>query len=303
MTTPARELRVSNGRGQQLAASFQPAAGGALAPAVLLCQGLSGIRTLVLPEVAQALSAAGICSLRFDYSGFGDSEGDRGWIDPAARLADARSALELLAGQPEVDASRIGVYGHSYGGPVAIMLGAESAQVRALAAVSSPGSGVDMLRAARPAWEWVALKQRLSEEHARIDQGEQPEIVGIDTIFPFSPKFAAGYAKLKQTQGGTSALQGAEGLGKDHFYLSSVELMAEVQLRPAAQRLAHCAALFISGELDDTAPIENLEPVYEAIPGVKEWIVLAEADHNDLDSDPGLRAALASVTDWFRAHL
>jgi len=299
----ARELRFSNADGQLLAATFRPGNTSGLAPGVLLCQGLSGVRALVMPEVAEVFAAAGVATLRFDYSGFGDSEGPRGWIDPGSRVADAQLALAELAGQPEVDNARLGVYGHSYGGPIALMVSSLTTHVKALAAISSPGSGTDMLRAARPAWDWVALKQRVSVERSRVDQGLDPEIVDIETIFPFSPKFAAGYAQLKQSQGGTSALQAAQGLGKDRFYLASVDLMARLQLEPAAAALSHCAALFISGELDDTAPTETLEPVIEAIPGVKEWMIVAGADHNALDSDPALRAALSSVTAWFQRHL
>lgn len=78
------------------------------------------MRTLVLPEVARRLADVGVASLRFDYSGFGDSQGERGWIDPGARADDARFALEALIAQPHVDAVRLGVYGHSLGGPVAL---------------------------------------------------------------------------------------------------------------------------------------------------------------------------------------
>lgn len=303
MSVDSRELRFDNGRGEALAATFQAALISEPGPGVLLCQGLSGIRTLVLPEVAAALAQAGIASLRFDYAGYGDSEGDRGWIDPIARASDAALALAQLAMQPEVDASRVGVYGHSYGGPIALHVASSSSQVKALAAISSPGSGSDMLRAARPAWDWVALKQRLAVERLRIDQGESPEIVSIEEIFPFSPKFAAGYAHLKHSQGGTSALQGSSGLGKDSFYLASVDRITELQLLQFTGGLAHCPCLFVSGELDDTAPIETIEPIFASIPGVKEWIVVAGADHNALDSDPDLQHALRSVTAWFQSHL
>ena len=303
MLAASRELTFSNAQGHALAATFQAGEASLPMPAVLLCQGLSGVRTLVMPEVARALAEAGIASLRFDYSGFGDSGGERGWIDPGARVADARFALAALQAQPEVDPARVGVYGHSYGGPIALRLASQESQIRALAAVSSPGSGLDMLRAARPAWDWVALKQRLVLERERIARGQPHEIVPVEQIFPFSPRFAAGYAQLKQAQGGTSALQAGQGLGKDSFYLASVERMAELDLLPSALRVEHCPCLFINGELDDTAPIETIEPIIEAIPAIKEWIVVAGADHNSLDSDPGLHAALGSITTWFQSHL
>ena len=303
MTARSRELRINNARGEQLAATFQPAGASSGSPAVLLCQGLSGVRTLVMPEVAQVLAEAGISTLRFDYAGFGDSDGERGWIDPVDRAADARSAFAALQSQPEVDPARAGVYGHSYGGPIALQLASALPQVKALAAISSPGSGTDMLRAARPAWDWVALKQRLVLERERLDQGQPPEIVPIEQIFPFSPKFAAGYALLKKQQGGTSALQGASGLGKDSFYLASVDRVSDLNLVPMTSAIQSCPCLFISGELDDTAPIETLEPIVSSIRTVKEWIVVAGADHNALDSDPALHHALASVTTWFQSRL
>ena len=297
------ELRFSNARGEQLAATLQLPEASGPHPGVLLCQGLSGVRRLVMPEVAGALAQVGIASLRFDYAGFGDSEGARGWLDPISRAGDAQCALTQLRTQPEVDASRIGVYGHSYGGPVALQLAASTPGIRALAAVSSPGSGTDMLRAARAAWDWVALKQRLVIERQRRARGLPGEVVPVEQIFPFSPKFAAGYAKLKQAKGGSSALQAEQGLGSDSFYLASVDLMTALDLLPVASAITGCPCLFITGELDDTAPVETIEPVIAAVRGIKEWIVVAGADHNALDSDPGLNHALGSVTGWFATHL
>ena len=52
------------------------------APGIVLCQGLSGVKHLVLPEIAARLAAQGFASIRFDYSGYGESTGEPGWIDP-----------------------------------------------------------------------------------------------------------------------------------------------------------------------------------------------------------------------------
>ncbi len=272
-------------------------------PAVLLCQGLSGVRHLVLPEVAAHLAGAGYASLRFDYSGCGDSGGVRGWVDPQQRVRDAMSALAILAARTDVDASRLGVYGHSYGGPVAIHVAAQDERVRALATVSTPGNGREMLRAPRPAWDWLALKQRLDEERAAIAAGQPPTVVGIEEIFPFSPAFAAKYAELKAKDGGTSAIAAGTGLGVSQFYLASVDLMAAFDPQGAARGLTHCPTLLVDGAADDTAPIETVQPVYRAIPGPKSWIILDDADHNSLDTEPGLGKALGHVVGWFNQHL
>jgi pimeloyl-ACP methyl ester carboxylesterase len=306
MAATEQEHNVRTARGHTLAATLclpegtSPAGGW---PGVLLCQGLSGVRNLVLPQVARTLAAAGMATLRFDYAGCGASTGDRGWIDPQGRILDAGFALADLAVAEQVDAGRLGVYGHSYGGPVAISVAAQDPRIRAVVSVSGPGSGADMLRAARPAWSWVELRHRLEGERAAIARGEAPTVVGIDEILPFSPKFAAAYARLKASQGGTSALDGDDGLGSSTFYLATIDAMLRLDPAASAARLEHCATLFVNGEDDDTAPIETVAPVFAAVAGEKHWHLVPGADHNDLDSDPGLGAALVTVADWFGQHL
>ena len=87
---------------------------------------------------------------------------------PFSRVVDAGCALAYLGACEGIDDERLGVYGHSYGGPVAVHVAAANANVRALVAISSPGDGQDMLRAPRPAWDWVALKERVAAERAAL---------------------------------------------------------------------------------------------------------------------------------------
>jgi hypothetical protein len=291
-------------RGLRLAGVITlPNGQGAPAPGVLLCQGLSGVKHLVLPEVAGRLAERGLASLRFDYSGYGASEGERGWIDPRARVDDASHALEVLAGHDAVDPERIGAYGHSYGGPVAIALAARESRVRAVASVSGPGNGVDLLRSLRTSWEWIAFKHRVEEERTRFATTGDGTLVEVDEIFPFSPAFKAAYEELKRTAGGTSAIAAGNEIGTRRFWLTSVDAILEFNPSDAARRLAECPLLLVHGEDDDVAPVETVEPVYTNAPGVKRWIVLPGMGHNDLDSDPGLTTAIDLAAAWFSEHL
>lgn len=299
----SREIRFSNRDGVEVAATLTVPDVAGPRPGVALCQGLSGVRHLVLPEVAEALAGAGIVSLRFDYAGFGDSGGERGWIDPAARVWDARFALDVLASQTEVDENRLGVYGHSYGGPVAIGLAAADPRVRALVAVSSPGSGIALLRSARPAWDWIALRKRLDAERAAMATGSAPTVVPVAEILPFSPAFTAAYEALTHGAGGTSALVTDDGLGRRSFYLASADRMAASSPQRDAQALAGCPTLMVNGADDDVALCEDVAEVVEALPGEKRWIVLPGLGHNDLDTDPGLSRAVDLALSWFSQHL
>ncbi len=67
------------------------------------------------------LAAAGWASFRFDARGTGESTGVPSG-DFAARLADAKAALDGLKGQPGVAADRIVVGGHTVGGGIACYL-------------------------------------------------------------------------------------------------------------------------------------------------------------------------------------
>ena len=295
------ELTFHAHDGTELAATFTAPTAQGKVPAVLLCQGLSGVRHLVLPRIAEVLAERGFATLRFDYAGYGDSGGARGLIDPFARVVDARYALATLIAREEVDPGRVGVYGHSYGGPIAIHLAAQERQVRALVAVSSPGSGLDMLRAPRPEWEWISLLHRVEAERAEVAAGAKPTIVDLEEIFPFSPKFAEAYAKLKGD--GTSAKAPGSGLGISQFYLASIDRMVVFDPESAARGLTRCPTLLVHGEDDDTAPMSTVEPIYRAIPGPKEWHTVPHADHNSLDTEPGLTSVLGRVGGWFSLYL
>lgn len=299
------EVSFCNRRGERLAGVLNvPASssGSQPVPGVVLCQGLSGVKHLVLPDVAAGLAAAGIASLRFDYAGHGDSEGTSGWVDPPDRVVDAQHALAFLSVQPTVDPTRLGVYGHSYGGPVAIELAARDPRVRAVVSVSGPGAGIDMLRAVRASWDWVAFKKRVDDERASMAAGGEPSRVPVTDLFPFSPEFLAAYQKLQASQGGTSAMSSSTS-SPDTRFLASADAMLALRPDDAARHLGGCALLMVHGADDDAAPLETVRPVYANAPGPKDLIVLPGANHNDLDAGPGLASAIERASAWFVDHL
>lgn len=297
------EVTFHNRRGERLAGVLcSTGDGDGPTPAILLCQGLSGVKHLVLPEIARGLADRGITSLRFDYGGCGESDGERGWIDPRARVDDAQYAFAWLAADDRVDGERIGAYGHSYGGPVAISLGARESRVRAVVAVSGPGDGVSMLRSVRSSWDWVAFKDRLREARAELAVAGVSTEVEVGEIFPFSPAFLAAYEQLK-ADGGSSALQAGADEGFNRFDLATVDAMLDFHPEDAARRLGGRPLLLVHGEDDDTAPVETVQAIYANAPGPKRQVVIPGAAHNDLDAGPGLTEVIDLTADWFVRHL
>jgi alpha/beta superfamily hydrolase len=91
----------------------------------------------VVTGVCQALAEAGIAALRFNYRGVGRSEGSFG--DGIGERDDARSALAYLRGLPEVDETKVGVIGYSFGAGVAVAAADE--RTAAVVGISTPTFG------------------------------------------------------------------------------------------------------------------------------------------------------------------
>jgi dienelactone hydrolase len=69
--------------------------------------------------LAQRFAEAGIAALIFDKRGVGNSTGDRHVADFDTLALDAASAIAAMRKIPDVDATRVGIHGHSQGGTLA----------------------------------------------------------------------------------------------------------------------------------------------------------------------------------------
>jgi pimeloyl-ACP methyl ester carboxylesterase len=132
-----RELQFLS-HGKKLAASLYEAESGdrqgrALKPAIVMAHGLSLTRDCGLQRYAESFAAAGFTVLVFDYRGFGDSEGDvRELVSVKMQVQDYHSALAFARELPQVDQTRMGLWGTSYSGGIATQCAHEDGQVQAL---------------------------------------------------------------------------------------------------------------------------------------------------------------------------
>ena len=99
-----------------------------LPPVVVMGQGLGSERLFGAHNLIEALVARGIAVFAFDYRGFGGSEEvlrqPRQFINPAWQIEDWQSALRHVASLPNVDKSRLAVWGSSFGGGHALTVAA-----------------------------------------------------------------------------------------------------------------------------------------------------------------------------------
>lgn len=105
------------------------------APVVVLGHGFAGTRDVGLPNMAERLARDGLAAFVFDYRSFGASGGTpRQIVDPWQQLDDWRAALAFVRTRPEVDGERVALFGSSLGGGHALVIAAETPDVRAVVA-------------------------------------------------------------------------------------------------------------------------------------------------------------------------
>src|SRR5919106_6303229 len=73
--------------------------------------------------VAKQFTDWGYVTMRIDFRGCGESEGEHGRIICLDQVADTSSAITYMASRPEVDPERVALVGSSFGAAVAIYTG------------------------------------------------------------------------------------------------------------------------------------------------------------------------------------
>lgn len=123
-------------------------------PGVVVCHPhplLGGdMNNSLVMEMCRALVEQGFITLRFDFRGVGDSEGD--FTKGEKEGEDVASALELLRHWPGVKRDRLGVAGYSFGASMVLGGMAQNRSARAFALVSPPVGALEHLRTKRVKW-------------------------------------------------------------------------------------------------------------------------------------------------------
>lgn len=125
-----------------------------------------------LRELAEALAARGIASLRLDDRGVGASGGEYASRTIPELADDATRALRALAATSGVDAEALGIVGHSEGALVAMQAVADGADAKVLVLLASPS---------RPGRELIAAQQRYGATRMVRDSAldRQPALIEV----------------------------------------------------------------------------------------------------------------------------
>ncbi|WP_369387488.1 alpha/beta hydrolase [Streptomyces sp. CG1] len=128
---------------------------------------------------------AGFAALVHDHRSFGAGDGTpRQDIDPWKQIEDWRHAITYLGSRPEVDADRIGLWGSSYAGGHAIVLGATDRRLKAVVAQVPTISGFEQSRRRVTPENVAALEAALDADERAQLTGEAPRTQALASADP-----------------------------------------------------------------------------------------------------------------------
>lgn len=190
-----------------IAAVFRTPLGWGKVPAVLMLHGFASQKNEVgdaYKKLAVQLSRKNIASLRIDFRGWGESNGEMESSTIPGQIEDARTAYRFLATRPFIDSTRIGVIGFSLGGGIAIAL-SEHDQIRTMVLWSSIA---DFDEDVRQNFDAAIRETAVKSGMVDIDLGWRKIVLGKDFFTRLEERKLSD--DLQQFDGNLLVIAGAE---------------------------------------------------------------------------------------------
>lgn len=284
MTIATEDLTFWSGPSLRLAARlYRPAGAGDRGPGIVFCHGFGGTKEGTPPGLSRILAERGYRVLTFDYRGFGQSEGIAGRLVPIEQVEDAVHAVEYLAQRPDVDPGRLGIYGTSFGGGIALMASHRAPRVRAAAVAVPVTSGSRWLQSVMRWHEYLDAQQAALAAIARkATTGEMEMVDRFDIMVP-DPLTRARYT--------------------EKLAISRETVWHVLHHEPLAESdRVRIPVLVMGVERDRLVPAEQARLLWTRLGGEKELHLFAEGDHFSV-YDELLPGVAERAVRWFDRHL
>lgn len=269
-------------------------------PCIILSNGFGGTKDCAMEQYALRFVAAGWAALAYDYRYFGESGGQpRQLFAVAAQLDDLRTAIAYARQRPEIDATKLVLWGTSAAGGYGLAIAAEDA---AIAAVISQCAGLDhdtdskvFLRR-----EGIGHFLRLFV-HAQRDKGRSrfglsphtyPIVGPPGTMAVFTiPEAFEGYARVAQDSGSFRN----EVCGR-WLLIGQAPDFVELSKR------VRCPVLFLACEHDNLVAPDSYQRAADIL-GAKATVQTYPIGHFDIYEDAHFERAMEAMLSFLRVSL
>ncbi len=209
--------------------------------------------------IADYCARHGIAVLRYDDRGIGGSDGEVYNATSMDFSYDAEAAFDFLRSQKQVDASRVGVLGHSEGGIINFMVAARRPEVAFLVSLAGPAvNGIEVLKEQQAA---ILRASGMTEEAIQFSSNTNAQL--FDIIEASSTREEADSLMRQLVQGWGYSEELTEQTVSEmtmpwmYYFLKYDPTKAIVQTQ--------CPALLLNGSKDLQVVASQNLPTYEKI--------------------------------------
>ena len=299
MTRPEEHF-IPMGDGVRLHAwVFRPANAPRAAAAITMAHGFSGLKYRGLQRYAERFAAAGFTVVVHDHRNFGLSGGTvRGDIDPWQQVADWRRVITWLRALPGHAQARIGIWGTSYAGGHAMVLGATDARISVVVTQVPIVSGYEQsLRRVPP--DARAAQQALFDEDERLQLAGEPPM--RQKVVSLDPQERAAY-RSREMIAFHDAFETPEGVEDSEFVTIRSSRLAQMY-EPGhwLPRIGPKPLLMVVARDDTVTPTDLQLAAYERAVEPKQ-LTLVPGGHFDAYIAQ-FEATSSAALQWFSRHL
>ena len=260
-------------------------------PCVVVCAGMSLTKEVWLTPHAERFAAAGLVTISFDYSTFGESDGQpRLRLNLPQQVRDAQAVLDFARGLPEVDPARLGLFGVSLGASIAVAVAGRDPRVQAVVGVAGP---MDLTRvwSALPGFE--GFRSKVEAARRRFVASGEASTIPLTKLVAADPETVARIEADAERHPGWRPELSFESL-LDLFAFRPEEVAPHI--RPGA-------ALFVAPGEDSLVGQQELSSAARLAPGAR-LVVLEGARHVQVyEEGPAFERLVGLALEHYRARL
>jgi fermentation-respiration switch protein FrsA (DUF1100 family) len=282
---------------------YTPDTGSAPYPTVVLQHGFSAVKEMHLDDYAEVFAAAGLACLCYDHPGFGASEAAPGTprleIDPWQQIRFVSHAITYAQSRDDVDPTRIGLWGSSYGAANAYVTAAIDRRVKAIVGqvplVTGSLSFTQLVRID----QWAATEELFAVDRLGRLRGEAPAMVPVVDDDPMAPSALPTHDSYEWF---IATAEKRAPSWRNEVTLRSLEYFRGYEPIDYIPKIAPTPLLMVVAPGDRLVDGGLALRAYEAAAHPKR-LVMVDGGHFDAYTGTGFEVSSGAARDWFVEHL
>ena len=231
--------------------------------------------------MAEQLTAWGYVTMRIDFRGCGESEGEHGRIICLDQVADTSSAITYMVSRPEVDPERVALVGSSFGAAVAIYTGGADPRVGAVISSGGWGDGERKFRRQHPTPEaWERFMTMLEDGRKHRERTGKSLMVPRFDIVPIPER-------LRRNMSAGSIME---------FPAETAQSMYEFRADDMVEKISPRPLLLLHSANDSVTPTHESIELFRRAKQPAELYLLSDVDHFMFNQENPRVTRL--VSDW-----